>query len=136
MSILMGLNPGARALVTEDFRKGEQTAVDVTDFVTELELGRKIDLAPLHAVVQEAMKRYEFEPYKSDPWLAPRVHATLRLTRREAANQRIWAYLALVEFPHYVRWRWEGELPEGAEEKDWRLLVSSTARRRAAVQAT
>ena len=30
-------------------------------------------------------------------------------------------------------WRYleRGELPEGAEEKDWRLLVNSTARRHA-----
>jgi transposase len=34
-------------------------------------------------------------------------------------------------------WRYgeHGELPEGAEEKDWRLRVSSTARRRARAQA-
>src|SRR5262249_12542028 len=29
-----------------------------------------------------------------------------RLTRREAADKRIWEYLTVVEFPQYVRWRW------------------------------
>lgn len=112
MSILKGLNPGARVLATEDFRKGDPATVDATDFVTELELGRKIDLTPIRAVVGEAMKRFEFEPWKSDPWLGPRVHATLRLTRREAADRRIWQYLTLVEFPDYVRYRWSQENPD------------------------
>jgi hypothetical protein len=52
------------------------------------------------------MKKFEHEPQKSDHWLGPRVHATVRLTRREAADKRIWEYLTVVEFPHYVRWRW------------------------------
>lgn len=109
MSILKGLNPGARVLVTEDFRKGDPATVDAADLVTELELGRKIDLAPFRTVVEESMRRFEFEPWKSDPWLGPRVHATLRLTRREAADKRIWEYLTVVEFPDYVRWRWSQE---------------------------
>ena len=35
-------------------------------------------------------------------------------------------------------WRYveQGELPEGAEEKDWHLRVSSTARRHAKATAT
>jgi len=112
MSILKGLNPGARGLVTADFRKGDPATADASDFIVDLELGRQIDLAPLGAVVQEAMNRYDSSPSKSDPWLAPRVHATLRLTRREAADKRIWEYLTVVEFPAYVRWRWTQERSE------------------------
>jgi len=47
-------------------------------------------------------------PKQSDSWLSPRVHATLRLSRREAADSRIWDYLAVIALPHYVRWRWCG----------------------------
>src|SRR5262249_1315137 len=53
-------------------------------------------------------------PAQSDAWLAPRVHATLRLTRREAADRRIWAYLATVALPDYVRWRWRDPADPGA----------------------
>src|SRR5947209_9999402 len=115
LNFLMGLNPDVRVrrLVTEDFRKGDPATVDATEFIVDLELGRSIDLAPLRAVVGEAMKKWpQFDSSKSDQWLAPRVHATLRLTRREAADKRIWAYLTLVEFPQYVRWRWEKENSE------------------------
>ncbi len=109
MNILKGLNPGARVLVTEDFRKDKEASIDANDFVTELDIGRKIDLDALHTVVAAAMERFESEPSKSDTWLGPRVHATLRLTRREAADKRIWEYLTVIEFPDYVRWRWAQE---------------------------
>lgn len=107
MSTLKGLNPLGRRLVTEDFRRGDPATVDGGSCVEDLGLGREVPLAPLRGVVEEAMKKFENDPPKSDPWLGPRVHATLRLTRREAADKRIWEYLTVVEFPHYVRWRWE-----------------------------
>jgi len=114
MSILKGLNPsGARNLLTEAFRKGDQESVDATDSITELGLGRKIDITPIGAMIFEAMKRFdEFQNLESDMWLGPRIHATLRLTRREAADKRIWAYLTVVAFPNYVRWRWAQENPD------------------------
>ncbi len=118
MNVLKGLNPGARVLVTEDFRMGQQATVDATNFVTELQLGRKIDLSSMRAVFCEAMKRFEFDPWKSDPWLGPRVHATLRLTRREAADKRIWEYLTVIAFPDYVRWRWAQEDHDRLVTKD------------------
>ncbi len=107
MNRLKGLNPFGRSLVTEDFRRGDPATVDAGPYIEELGLGREVPVAPLREVVSEAMKRFEHEPQKSDPWLGPRVHATLRLTRREAADKRIWEYLTVVELPHYVRWRWE-----------------------------
>jgi Family of unknown function (DUF6339) len=104
--LLKGLSPAARVAVSERaFRTGEVAAADAAPFVVEdLGLGRPIELAPLRAVVEWAMRRRERGG--SDSWLAPRVHATLRLTRREAADPRIWAYLAAVALPDYVRWRW------------------------------
>ncbi len=107
MNTLRGLNPAAHSLVTPDFRKGDPAMIDAGPYLEDLNLGREVALAPLQGVVAEAMKRFKHEPQKSDPWLGPRVHATVRLTRREAADKRIWEYLTVVEFPHYVRWRWQ-----------------------------
>lgn len=104
MSTLKGLSPAGRVLVTDEFRRGDQEAVDPSGYVEELNFGREIDLRPLRAVIEEAMRRHKSQD--SDAWLGPRVHATLRLTRREAAEKRIWEYLNIVEFPDYVRWRW------------------------------
>jgi alkanesulfonate monooxygenase SsuD/methylene tetrahydromethanopterin reductase-like flavin-dependent oxidoreductase (luciferase family) len=115
MSTLKGLGPAARSLVTEDFRKGDPATVDAGPYlVDDFGLGRVVSLDLLRAVVGEGMKRFRHEPWKSDPWLSPRVHATLRLTRREAADKRIWEYLTVVKFPDYVRWRWAQEKTEEA----------------------
>ena len=54
---------------------------------------------------------------ESDAWLAPRVHATLRLTRREAADRMVWAYLANAVTPEYVQWRWLGKTGTVAENR-------------------
>ena len=107
MSTLKGLSPAVRSLVADRaFRSGRVSAVDAGPYTIEdLGLGRSIDLAPLRAVIDHAMRRRK--PAESDAWLAPRVHATLRLTRLEAADRRIWAYLATVALPDYVRWRWK-----------------------------
>ncbi len=66
----------------------------------------RAELAPVRALVEDAMYRFqEDRPTAADSWLAPRLHAALRLTRREAADRRIWNYLALGVAPDYVVWR-------------------------------
>ncbi|MFJ1645851.1 DUF6339 family protein [Streptomyces sp. NPDC088258] len=63
----------------------------------------------LHRVrdlVDYAMTKFQGErPTAADAWLAPRLHETLRLTRREAAEKRLWTYMALGVAPDYVVWR-------------------------------
>jgi hypothetical protein len=112
--LLKGLGPGARSLVAERaFRTGELAAVDAAPYIIEdVGLGRAIELAPLRAVVAWAMSRRK--PGESDAWLAPRVHATLRLTRREAADRRIWSYVAAVALPDYTRLRWRDPIDRKA----------------------
>ncbi|WP_236005129.1 DUF6339 family protein [Amycolatopsis pittospori] len=55
-----------------------------------------------------AMERFEERPTDADGWLAPRLHATLRMTRAEAADGRLWNYLAMIAAPDYVVWRHKG----------------------------
>jgi hypothetical protein len=107
MSELKGLSAGIRGLVSdENFRNGSQPVVEYEPYVVDLGLGRKVSLAPLKAVLEEGKRRHSTKWSESDGWLAPRVHATLRLTRREAADRRLWSYLNIAAFPDYVRWRW------------------------------
>lgn len=63
------------------------------------------DARPVRELLDEAMERFEDEPTKADAWLPPRLHATLRLSRREAADSRLWNFLALRLAPDYVIWR-------------------------------
>ena len=64
------------------------------------------DAEPVRDLFVEAMKRFQpTERTAADAWLAPGLHSTLRLTRREAADSRLWNYLALRLAPDYVFWR-------------------------------
>ncbi len=108
------LEPQGRAILTPEFLKGE-AALSFSGFHAPLEreptpsapdVPRQVDIEPLTSIVRRAMTSYS--PAESDRWLAPRVHATLRLYRREAADQRVWDYLALAALPDYARWRFGG----------------------------
>lgn len=70
-------------------------------------------VAPVRQLLNEARRRYEDDRAAADGWLAPRLHATMRMTRREAANSGLWNFLALVVAPDYVLWRHKGVTKEG-----------------------
>jgi hypothetical protein len=63
---------------------------------------------PVRVLLDVAMERFVEKPAEADGWLAPRLHATLRMTRAEAADSRIWNFLAMVIAPDYVVWRHKG----------------------------
>ncbi|MFI8997909.1 DUF6339 family protein [Streptomyces sp. NPDC053542] len=62
----------------------------------------------MRQLIDEAMRRFADQRTAADGWLAPRLHATLRLTRAEAADSRLWNHLALLVAPDYVVWRHKG----------------------------
>ncbi|MFZ3497838.1 DUF6339 family protein [Streptomyces sp. 5.8] len=64
--------------------------------------------APLRELLDEAMNRFEDNRAAADGWLAPRLHATLRMTRAEAADCRRWNFLAMLVGSDYVFWRHKG----------------------------
>lgn len=65
--------------------------------------------APVRELLEEAMSRFEDNRRAADGWLAPRLHATLRMTRSEAGDSRLWNHLALLVAPDYVVWRHKGK---------------------------
>ena len=97
------LDLDVRTLLTPEFRSSSDAGIAFSDFLQPSELGRDIDLRPLREVVRGAMPQRE--PEDSDSYLAPRVHAALRLTRREAAERRLWCYLNVAFLREYVYWR-------------------------------
>ncbi|MEU2061720.1 DUF6339 family protein [Streptomyces sp. NPDC013455] len=60
---------------------------------------------PIRELVEQAMTRFADNRSAADGWLAPRLHATLRMTRAEAGDRRLWNHLALLVAPDYVVWR-------------------------------
>lgn len=63
---------------------------------------------PVRVLVDEAMRRFEDQRTAADGWFAPRLHATLRMTRAEAADGRLWNFIAMVVAPDYIAWRHRG----------------------------
>ena len=103
---LRRLIPQARTLITkESFR--DQSFGSLDGYVQDIL--RPIDIEPLVRVVQAAMQIFPRRDEESDGWLAPRVHASLRLFRSEAADQGIWDYLSVVVLRDYIIWRMAGE---------------------------
>ncbi|MEU8641400.1 DUF6339 family protein [Streptomyces sp. NPDC048674] len=78
--------------------------------------------APVREIVEEAMCRFDTNRTGADAWLAPRLHATLRMTRAEAARPGLWNFLALCVAPDYVLWR---HMPSGRSGDTARRAVSS-----------
>jgi hypothetical protein len=72
---------------------------------------RDTDLSNMDVLVRKATESGAGPD--TDRWLAPRLHAALRLTRAEAADRRMWAYLGVVKYPEYVRARF-GQTDAGA----------------------
>lgn len=109
MNHLRSLLPSVRPLLDENFRGGDVSVVDASQHQVDVPWPNAVNIEPLIAMIDEAMQRFRNDPGNSDVWLAPRVHATLRLTRREAAERTIWYWLNVVAKPDYVRWRFGGE---------------------------
>lgn len=63
---------------------------------------------PVRNLLDEAMARFQDNRVSADGWLAPRLHATLRMTRAEAADSRRWNFLAMLVGADYVVWRHKG----------------------------
>ncbi len=110
MTLLTLDHSAAAAIARPAFRAGNE-APDFGEHLTDLCFGAGVDLEALRSVVDEAMRRHHggAAGTESDVWLAPRLHHVLRLSRRQAAAPGLWMWLAAVEFPDYVRWRWGGE---------------------------
>jgi hypothetical protein len=98
--------------LTEELLKGEQvhSGIDLAKVVEELpEDDARWSVEPIRSLVEDAMFAFREDRTRVDAWLAPRLHATLRLTRREAADKRLWNHLSLAVAPDYVAWRHRSE---------------------------
>ncbi|MFF3301341.1 DUF6339 family protein [Streptomyces sp. NPDC002908] len=109
----------ADPFLTEDLLKGIQGhgGVDLAKVVEPLPEDDARWLAePLRELVDDALHQFKDSRTDADGWLAPRLHAALRLTRREAADRRIWNHLALAVAPDYVAWRHSPSVAPGRSE--------------------
>ncbi|MBJ7905151.1 DUF6339 family protein [Streptomyces sp. NPDC003656] len=98
----------AEPFLTEELLKAEgvHAGIDLAKVVEPLpEDDARWSVEPIRSLVEDAMFAFREDRTRADAWLAPRLHATLRLSRREAADKRLWNHLALAVAPDYVAWR-------------------------------
>ncbi|MBD0841863.1 DUF6339 family protein [Streptomyces sp. TRM68416] len=98
----------ADTFLTEELLRAEQVheGIDLAKVVDPLpEDDARWFVEPVRSLVEDAMFEFREDRTRADAWLAPRLHATLRLTRREAADKRLWNHIALAVAPDYVAWR-------------------------------
>ncbi|MCZ0979751.1 DUF6339 family protein [Streptomyces diastatochromogenes] len=98
----------AEPFLTEDLLKGVEghAGVDLDKVVEPSDDDDpRWEVEPLRDLIEDAMHAFRDNRTQADAWLAPRLHAALRLTRREAADRRLWNHLALAVAPDYVAWR-------------------------------
>ncbi|MEU4109892.1 DUF6339 family protein [Streptomyces sp. NPDC027717] len=98
----------ADAFLTGDLLTGVRGhgGVDLAKVVEPLpEEDPRWEVEALRDLVEDAMHAFQDNRTEADAWLAPRLHASLRLTRREATDRRLWTHLALAVAPDYVAWR-------------------------------
>lgn len=94
--------------LTEELLKAERVhgGIDLAKVVEPLDEDDARWMAePIRSLLEDAMFEFREDRTRADAWLAPRLHATLRLTRREAADKRLWNHIALAVAPDYVAWR-------------------------------
>lgn len=72
------------------------------------------DLQPLQEAVSDTLHRFDQYDASSDAFLVVPLHRALALSRREAADRRVWAWLGVSFLPEYVAHRWAPNPANGA----------------------
>ncbi|MEV7077073.1 DUF6339 family protein [Streptomyces sp. NPDC093516] len=121
-------NSAVDPFLTEELLKAEQVhgGIDLAKVAEPLpEDDVRWSTEPIRTLVDDAMFEFREDRTRADAWLAPRLHATLRLTRREAADRRLWNHIALAVAPDYVVWR---HLPEATAGRPVRRVAADRFR--------
>lgn len=105
----------------EDLLDSSREAAMAVDAVTRPN-GTTLDLSAFNDLFASFEKlrqggEWRADRTASDAWLAPRVHASLRMDRSLASDKGIWHWLAVKVASEYVQWRWEGD--KGVTDDRW-----------------
>jgi hypothetical protein len=102
------LRPEGVRLVTPELADGRRPHWDAAAWEGLVErFPRRLELRGVAEVVTQLEQRFAPHDTAMDAVAAEGLHRALRLSRREAADPRVWRFLAIVAFPQAVRHRWE-----------------------------
>jgi hypothetical protein len=108
MTELQRLSQGVKRLVTEEFLSGEKENLRREEYESYLEgVDTNLNLEEFDEAINSVIQETQSHRAEVDQMAAPKIHRTLPLTRREAADEGIWHYLTVIHRPDFVRHRWE-----------------------------
>lgn len=87
-------------------------------------IGRTANLDQLDELIARALAGRVASPTELDRILAVELHRILEIDRRIGADNRFWAWLGLVRYPHFVAARWEPKVTRSGSD----VLVRSSER--------
>lgn len=103
----------------EDFLNEESTFEFPFDPERDGEVVRDdIDVKALDALISEVKDSFGQYDTAMDAAMAQRLHEMLPFSRREAANNRMWAWLGVVKYPEFVGWRWKPKEETGLRSRE------------------
>jgi hypothetical protein len=90
-----------------------KAALQVNDLIP---VDPPLPLTAFDNAIRETMSTFKAGDAQSDGFLAPRVHAALPISRRQAADLRLWHWLTVLHCRTYVDYRWgQGTNPPNEE---------------------
>lgn len=115
MTELRVLKHQAVSEIDEEFIRGDRE-IDPALFErhsTPVE-GTDVDYGAIQRKIDEIFVDPEYPRYEAsmDAALAPTIHSSIEVDRRTARDERIWYYLAAVQFDDFVRYRWRFNFEE------------------------
>ena len=121
---LRRLAPTGRRLVTRELVTGElaRHPPEAWGAHTE-ELAKDLALDELAEALACLVAEVPEHSSELDALAAPKLHAALPLTRREAADAGIWRYLAVIAHPEFIRHRYEFQSWATMRSRFWRAGV-------------
>lgn len=119
---LQRLSADAERLLTPEFVFAQQ-AVWPDDSWERLvsPFERVVSLDNLFTQLDALVKTYRVHDTALDRAVAPALHRSLALTRREASDIGIFRYLAVIARPDVVRHRWEAATFSTARDRFWKV---------------
>jgi hypothetical protein len=114
------LLPAARERLSPAFRQNQISRIDLSEYRRVAPDAVELPLDEMARLLERAQTTFAEAPVASDQWLAPRLHALLRLDRHHASDKHMWAWMAADVFPDYARWRFVGKNEDREEDESKR----------------
>jgi hypothetical protein len=101
------------SLSTDFLASGDPRGLAEINLETDLEaVDCQADLEAVDSLVTRVIENHEHYDTAMDGVMAIPLHRALPLTRRQAADRRLWAWLGIVRYPHFVAHRWAPGRPD------------------------